>query len=71
MTKSEAINRIRRGINIDLNNSNTIFANPGKSGDLWWLEPRNDKFKMGFYIILNNTNRKNLLLFEIPKDTIN
>lgn len=71
MTKSEAINRIRQTIDVDLNNSNTSFSNPGKSLALWWLEPRNDKFKTGFYIILNNTNRKKLLLFKIPKGAVN
>ncbi len=70
MNKAEAINRTIKESSLDLNNQNTIFSNLGSSLDLWWLEPSNDKFKTGFYIILNNNHTKKLLLFKIPKDEI-
>lgn len=71
MNKSEAIDHIIKEIKIDVNKKNTIFANPGRHKDSWWLEPANDKFKSGFYFILNDMNNKKLLLFRIPKDTVN
>ncbi|MEO6540668.1 MAG: hypothetical protein ABIN74_06755 [Ferruginibacter sp.] len=71
MNKKDAINYINSKIGASLNNKNTIFSNPGSSLDLWWLEPNNEKFNEGFYFILNNTDIKKLMLFQIPKNTIN
>ncbi len=67
MNKRDAIRHINEKIDIDLNSQNTIFSNPGSSLDVWWLEPANEKFKTGFYFILNGPVNKTLLLFKIPK----
>jgi hypothetical protein len=71
MNKQDAIDYINKKIKTELSGGNTIFSNPGSSLDLWWLEPSNEKFKTGFYFILNNTDKKKLLLFKIPKGVIN
>lgn len=53
-----------------LDDSNAIFSNINKTKAVYWLEPHNDKFEGLFYIILNDSIKNILHLFEIPKGQI-
>lgn len=70
MTKREAIDSAANKTKIPLNGRNTIFANVGIHKDSWWLEPANDKLKIGFYFILNDEIKRMLLLFKVPPNTL-
>lgn len=66
MNKSKALEFIRDKVDVVLDNNNVVYSNVNNTVNVWWLEPNNDKFKSGFYIILNNSNGKKLFLFRIP-----
>jgi hypothetical protein len=53
-----------------LNNSNTIFSNIISNQDVWWLEPKNNKFQSDLYFILNDDKNKTLYFFSIPAGSI-
>lgn len=70
MNRAKAVNLLNDKIGIGLSFKNTIFSNIGSSSDLWWLEPSNEKFNDDFYFILNNSYKNVLLLFKVPKGSI-
>ena len=70
MKKGEAIDYVNQKLNLNLDHQNTSYSNPGSSLALWWLEPANPKFNSGFYFILHHAEKKQLLLFKIPKGAV-
>ncbi|MEI8202842.1 MAG: hypothetical protein WCH34_07515 [Bacteroidota bacterium] len=70
MNKSKALPFFQNRVNDILNNSNVVYSNVNNTVNVWWLEPANEKFKTEFFIVLNNSDCRKLLLFQIPKNEI-
>ena len=70
ISKRRAMQLVNAQTVYDLNESNTIFANPYKSRPVWWLEPANEKFRQELHIILIDPPRQQFFYFHIPAGTI-
>lgn len=71
LNKSAAIDIINKNSGTTLNNTNTLFSNINSAIDVWWLEPSNDKFTVGFNFILNFPDTNTLYHFYMPPGIIN
>lgn len=70
LSKKRALELVlKKGYN-ELTNSNTIYSNINTAKDVYWLEPNNNKFSESFYVILNNSLKKQISLFLIPANSI-
>ena len=71
LKKSEAIDLInKKNKSTNLNSSNTAFSNVNKSKPVWWFQPDNSKFNYDLNLVLNDSKRKILYHFFIPKNEI-
>ena len=73
MQKAEAIRQVNNDSGLDLNHSNTHFANINKvqfqGRNIWWTEVPTDKFSQGFYLLFCHKNNS-LTLFKISGNAL-
>jgi hypothetical protein len=69
--KKKAIEAAHQNGFSEINANNSIFANVNSAVNVWWLEPDNQKFSKDLYLLLSNTNTKELFILKIPAGKIN
>jgi hypothetical protein len=70
MNKAKAILQIKNSSDFKLSSTNTIFSNLTKARNVWWFEPRNEKFKSDLYLVMNDESGRKFYLFHLPANTI-
>jgi hypothetical protein len=70
MNKTKALQIGKKTFLTYLNNTNTIFSNINHAQNVWWLEPKNKKFQLDLYFILNDDKSKTLYFFSVPAGSI-
>jgi hypothetical protein len=68
--KLDAINLLNKKYNLSLNNKNTTFSNINTVKPIYWFDPRNDRFKNNFNLILYNNKIRVIYYFVIPANEI-
>jgi len=70
MNKGIAMDLACKSSGLKIDSKNSVYSNVNSTKDVWWLEPSPDKFKIDFYMLLNKPKENKLLIFKIPKGTI-